>query len=258
MFFISVDVKIRLRFVHCQALGNIVAQLVEYIKDQIWILEYPIRYSGIDLFGRMTIIKLENGDLIIHDPYKVDDSTKHEIDAIGKVKYIIAPGNFHHLFVTDFQQKYPDAETFLCPGLERKRPDIKFDWILGNRPDHRWGGVIEQVVVQRPRIIWEVAFFHKPSKTLILVDLLENIGDDYQHPAGLSLRFWWKVVFKMWNHPKAAPEYQVAWGNKEIVKNCLNRIIAWDADRIILAHGELVENNVRNTLTSAWRKVLNA
>lgn len=99
--------------------------LVGYIKDQIWILEYPIRYFGIDLFGRMTIIKLANGELIVHDPCKIDAATKHEIDAIGKVKYIIAPGNFHHLFVVDFQQQYPDAATFLCPGLERKRPDIE-------------------------------------------------------------------------------------------------------------------------------------
>lgn len=231
-------------------------QLVEYVKDQIWILEYPVRYSGIDLYGRMTIIKLDNGELIIHDPCKIDESTKHEIDAIGRVKYIIAPGYFHHLFVTDFQQQYPDAETFLCPGLERKRPDIKFEWILGNKPDHRWDGVIEQVVVQGPKIIWEVAFVHKPSKTLILVDILENIGDDFQHPTGIYLQFWWKVVFRMWNKPKAAPEYQVAWGKKEIVKKSLNKIISWDADRIILAHGELIEKDVKTTLTSAWDKVL--
>lgn len=233
-------------------------QLVEYVKDQIWILEYPVRFFGMDLYGRMTIIKLGNGELIIHDPYKIDELTKQEIDAIGEVKYIVAPGYFHHLFVTDFQQQYPDAETFLCPGLERKRPDIKFEWILGNRPDQRWDGVIEQVVVQGTRYIWEVAFFHKPSKTLILVDLLENIGDSYKHPAGVQLRFWWKKVFGMWNNPKAAPEYQVGWGKKGIVRNSLNKIIGWEANRIILAHGELVENNVRKTLSVAWNKVLNA
>lgn len=233
-------------------------QLSEYIKDQIWILEYPIRYAGIDLFGRMTIIKLESGELIVHDPCKNEDSVKKEIDAIGKVKYILAPGSYHHLFVTDFQKNYPAAETFLCPGLERKRPDIKFDWILGNKPDHRWGDVIEQVVVQGTKYIWEVAFFHKPTKTLILVDLLENIGDDYQHPASLVLRFWWKVVFKMWNNPKAAPEYQMGWGKKDLVKSGLNRVLSWKAERVILSHGELVESNVNNILESAWQKVLNA
>lgn len=234
------------------------SQLREYVENQIWIIEYPVRYSGIDLFARTTIIKLESGELIVHDPCKIDDATKKQIDALGEVRYIIAPGSFHHLFVSDFQEKYPDAETFLCPGLERKRPDIRFDWILGNQPDPRWNGALEQVVIQGPRIIWEVAFFHRPSKTLILVDLLENIGDDYQHKASLWLQFWWKCVFRMWNSPKAAPEYQVAWGNKSLVKKGLNKILDWHAERVILAHGENIEANVNAILRAAWKKVLNA
>lgn len=208
------------------------------------------------MFGRMTIIRIKTGDLVIHDPCKIEREVKNEINAIGKVKYIIAPGSYHHLFVTDFQKEYPDAETFLCPGLERKRPDIEFDWILGNKPDHRWKNDLEQVLVHGTKYIWEVAFFHKPSRTLLLVDLLENIGDNYQHPAGVLLRFWWKVIFRMWNNPKAAPEYQMGWGNKDIVRKGLNKILSWKADRVILAHGELIEDDVDSILNTAWRKVL--
>ena len=233
-------------------------KLKEYIKDQIWILEYPVRFAGMDIFGRTTIIRLENGDLIVHDPCKIDDSTKKEIDEIGKVKYIVAPGSYHYLFVTDFQKKYPNAETFICSGLERKRPEIKFDWILGNKPDHRWGDTFDQVLVQGTKIIWEVAFYHKPSRTLILVDLLENIGDDYKHEAGLLLQFWWKAVLRMWNNPKPAPEYQMGWGNKEIVKIALEKILSWDAKRVIISHGENIEEKVNETLAKAWKRVLNA
>jgi hypothetical protein len=234
------------------------AQLTEYIKDQIWILEYPVRFAAMDLWARMTIIKLDNGDLLIHDPCKIDDDIKKEIDSHGVVKFIVAPGTYHHLLVTEFQDKYPNAETFICPGLERKRPDIPFDWILGHKPDPRWEGVLEQVVVQGTKFIQEVVFFHKPSKTLILVDLLENIGDDYNHKAGLLLQFWWKVVLKMWNNPRAAPEYQMGWGNKKLVKTALEKILSWDADRIILAHGENIEGNVNRTLVKAWERVLKA
>lgn len=123
-------------------------KLTEHVEGKIWLLEYPVKFAGMDLFGRTTIIRLDNGDLIVHDPCKINDVIQAEIDSLGVVKYIIAPGNYHHLFVDDFQAKYPDAETFICPGLERKRPDIKFDWILGNKPDHRWQGEIEQVLVQ--------------------------------------------------------------------------------------------------------------
>ena len=230
------------------------SRLIEYIKDQIWIYEYPVRFGGMDLFSRTTIIKQNNSELIVHDPGSIDDSIKREIDSLGVVKYIIAPGNYHHLFVTDFQDIYPSAETFLCPGLERKRPDIKYDWILGDKPDARWEDTFEQALIQGTRYIWEVAFFHKPSKTLILVDLLENIGDDYQHKAGLLLQFWWKFIFRMWNNPKAAPEYQIGWGNKKIVKNGLNKILSWDAERVILAHGENIETNVNSVLSAAWEK----
>ena len=177
------------------------SQLTEYVKDQIWIYEYPVRFAGMNIFGRMTIIKLDDEALIVHSPCEISDLVKDEIDAIGDVKYIDAQGT-----------KY----------------------------------------------IWEVAFFHRPSKTLILVDLLENIGDDYKHPTGRLLRFWWKVVFKMWSNPKAAPEYQMGWGKKDIVKNGLSKILSWNAQRVILAYGELIESNVTNILRSALRKILNA
>jgi len=234
------------------------SHLKEYVKDQIWILEYSVRFLGMVLFARTTIIKLDNGELIVHDPCIIDDAIKNEIDSLGEVKFIIAPGSFHHLFVTDFQAEYPNAETYLCPGLERKRPDITFDWILGNKPDPRWNGTLEQVLIQGTRYIWEVAFFHRPSKTLILVDLLENIGDDYGHKAGWLLQFWWRFVFGMWNTPKAAPEYQLGWGNKNIVKSGLNKILAWHAERVILAHGENIEENVNIVLSTAWKRILNA
>lgn len=233
-------------------------ELIEYVKERIWLLEYPVRFGGMDLFGRTTIIRLENGDLIVHDPCKIDKLTKEKIDELGIVKYIIAPGSYHHLFVPDFQKKYSDAETYICPGLERKRPDIKFEWILGNKPDYRWEGAIDQVLVQGTKLICEVAFYHKSSRTLILVDLLENIGDDYGHEAGLLLRFWWKTIFRMWNNPKAAPEYQMGWGNKEVVKTALNKILSWDARRVIIAHGENIEEHVSETLAKAWKRVLNA
>lgn len=232
------------------------SQLTEYVKDEIWILEYPIHYGGMDLYARMTIIRLANGDLIIHDPYRIDEKTKQAIDALGTVKYIIAPGSYHHLFVKDFQQLYPDAETFICPGLERKRPDIDFDWILGPRPDHRWRDELKQVLVTGPKFIWEVVFYHVPSKTIIVFDLVENIGDDYQHKAGVLLQFWWKAVFHMWNNPKAAPEYQMGWGDKELVSKALNRILEWNAERVILAHGEIIEGNINQRLRDAWANVL--
>ena len=230
----------------------------EYVPNTIYIVEYAIRFGGMDLVSRMTVVRLNDGKLWLHSPCKLDAPLKSEIDQLGEVAYIIAPGNFHHLYVSDLQANYPDAETFLCPGLEKKRADLSFDWILGNRPDPRWELDFEQVVIQGTRFINEVAFFHKPTRTLILVDLLENIGDDYTHDAGLLLRFWWKAVFHMWNNPKPAPEYQLGWGNKDIVRKGLEKILSWDFEHIILAHGNLIEMDAKAVAKKAWQDVLKA
>jgi len=124
------------------------------------------------------------------------------------VEFIVAPGSYHYLHVSSAQRAFPEAETFICPGVERKNPEIEFDWLLGDRPDKRWEDDFEQVLVRGNRYIWEVAFHHKSSRTLILVDLIENITDKTED-VSWSLELWWKVVFRMWGNPKPAPEYQL-------------------------------------------------
>ena len=70
---------------------------------------------------------------------------------------------------------------------------------------------------------------HDKSGTLILVDLWENIGNDYTHAAGLLLQFWWKAVFHMWDDPKAAAEYQLGWGDEEFVRKGLEKNLSWES-----------------------------
>ena len=108
-------------------------------------------------------------------------------------------------------------------------------------PDPSWSTDLDQVLIRGSRFIQEVAFLHRPSRTLILVDLIENYGDN-STKANWVLQFWWKYVFRMWNRPKPAPEYQLGWNDKAAAKESLERILAWDFDRIIISHGDLIEN----------------
>lgn len=103
--------------------------------------------------------------------------------------------------------------------------------------------------------MWEVAFLHRESKTLILVDLIEHITD--QTPdIDWKMRAWWKSVFHMWNKPRPAPEYQLGWGDRDAARQSLETILTWDFERIILAHGDLIENDAKSIAREAWRKPL--
>ena len=110
---------------------------------------------------------------------------------------------------------------------------------------------MEQVLVRGSRLMWEVAFFHKPSKTLLLVDLIENIGDKTEG-VGLGIKLWWKAVFHMWNKPRPAPEYQIGWKDKKAAKQSLERMLTWDFERIVLSHGDLIESDAKAAAREAW------
>lgn len=232
-------------------------KMKEYVPGQIWLVEYPVHYSGLDFYSRMTIIRMPEGQLMLHSPCHIEPELKDSITAIGDVAFIVAPGSYHYFHVSSAQKEFPDAETHICPGIERKVPELEFDWILGDKAPDVWGDVFEQVLVRGTRYIWEVAFFHKPSRTLLLVDLVENIGDKTEG-ASFGLKLWWKVVFHMWNKPRPAPEYQMGWKDKAAARSALQRVLDWDIQRVVISHGDLLENDVDAALREAWSVPLGA
>jgi hypothetical protein len=123
------------------------------------------------------------------------------------------------------------------------------------RPPDAWAEEIDQVLVRGNRLIWEVVFFDKPSKTLIVTDLVENIRQK-SGQVDWMLKFWWKAVFHMWDNPKPAPEYQMGWKHKRAAKHSLERILEWDFDRVVLSHGENIESDAKNVLRKAWARPL--
>jgi hypothetical protein len=116
-------------------------------------------------------------------------------------------------------------------------------------------GEIDQVLVRGTRIMREVAMYHRASHTLILVDLIENFTDRTPNTGG-TLKFWFKYVLRMWNHPRPAPEYRMGWRDRLAAADSLRRILAWDFRRIVLSHGDLIDRDAHEVAAEAWSTVL--
>ena len=225
--------------------------LAPYVVDQIWLCTYPVRLAATRFEARMTTIRLASGELMLHSPCDITPMLAKEISALGRVSHIVAPGNFHNMYTAVAQAAFPRAKTWICPGVERRSPSLKYDGVLGDRAPAEWLGEIDQVLVQGTRIMREVAMFHRPSHTLILVDLIENFTDATPHTGGM-LKFWFKYVLRMWNNPRPAPEYRMGWSDHQAAAKSLRRILAWDFQRIVLAHGDLIDCNAREVAAAAW------
>jgi hypothetical protein len=199
---------------------------------------------------RMAVIRLSGEDLFIWSPIALTDSLRADVDAIGKVRFLIAPNSLHHLFIADWKHAYPDARVYAAPGLREKRKDLAFDGDLDGTPTPSWFEEVDHVLVAGNAITNEVVFFHRNSGTVIFTDLIQ------QMPAGW-FSGWRAVVAKLdlmvGLEPSVPRKFRVAFTNRSLAREALKRVLAWPAEKVLMAHGTPVEKNGQAFLRRAFR-----
>lgn len=213
-------------------------QALTPLAPDLWVATRPLRLPVGDVGTRMTVVRLANGDLFLHSPVKLDDETRAALDAIGPVRCVVAPSKVHHFFVGPYRDAYPGAKLFAAPGLPAKRKDLRFDEELGDTAPSEWRGQLEQTLFQGAPFMNEVVFFHPPSRTLVLTDLAFNM---VRPPRGLA-RLFCAIVGA---NRRFGPHRIVRLGLRDRAKarESVRHILGWDFERIIVAHGEVLESD---------------
>jgi hypothetical protein len=226
--------------------------LREVVASQIWVKEGPVRLPGMDLLTRMTVMRVGDG-VFLHSPVEIDAATRDAIERIGPVRAIIAPSTAHHLFVPSARRAFPNAPLYGIAGLETKRADLHFTGLIGAEPPPLWAGELDQVIVGN-RVMREVDFLHRASRTLVLTDLVENFHD--RTPGTNAFLRGFMKVAGMWGHPRAAPELRLLTFHREPARHALEKLLAWDFDRATIAHGELLDRDPKAAIREAWSWIL--
>ncbi len=92
--------------------------MLRELAPDLWVCEQPLKYLGAELGTRMTAIRLPDRGLFLHSPIALCESLRKELDSLGSVRYAVAPNRFHHLYVGDYVDAYPDVQIFAAPGLD--------------------------------------------------------------------------------------------------------------------------------------------
>ena len=220
--------------------------MLEKIVENIWVAERRLRFLGVETGARMTVARLADGGLFVHSPVPLGDGVRQAVDALGPVTAVVAPSRFHHLSGPEWTRAYPDAVVCACPGLEAKRPDIAWTGVLDDAPREEWRGDLDQVFFGARWLENEVVFFHRASRTLICADLLFNLG---RHPSRLT-----RLVARLIGNREPGP----TWAERLIIRKRaaareqIGRMLAWNPERIILGHGEMIEAGGREVLRRAY------
>ncbi len=223
------------------------------VADGLWVLQRKIRVPpGIEIPTHTTVVRLARGGVLVHAPFRLDPVMRRELDALGPVAHLVAPSSFHYLYVAEHRHAFPAAEVHLAPGLRERRPAVGRGTVLGDRAPAAWDGELDQAVLGPTRGVAEVVFLHRPSRTLVLTDLAFNMPS-----ATRRLDRWYWQLSGVWRRfgPTGLVRH-VLLRDAALVRPFLARILAWDFDRIVVSHGDVVERDGRETFRTAFARWL--
>jgi hypothetical protein len=216
------------------------------LADHLWCAARDHTFMGMHLGTRMTVIRLPGDHLWLHSPVGVDDTLRRDVDALGEVTHVVAPSLYHHVHAGDWKQAYPTATLWGAPGLATKREDLTFDATLGEKAEPQWAGVIDQVPLAGCKL-GEVVFFHRPSRSLVTSDLIEN----FEGSPHLVTRLYLKAA-GIYGKPGVSRMLRPIYRDRAAVRASLEHMLAWDFERIVLAHGEPIERDAQAILRAAY------
>jgi hypothetical protein len=221
--------------------------MLRKLTDDLFVLDVPFRMAGMDLGGRMTLIRLPDGGLWLHSPVKLDADKRQAVDALGPVRFLVAPNTMHHLSLGDWATAYPSAKVLAPAGLRKKRPDLRIDVELSDVMDVGQSPTLELLLAHGIPKLEEFVFLHRPSRTLLLTDLAFNIHDS---PS------WLTRTYLKWSgaYGRLAPTMLLKSlvKDKAALRAWRDRVLQWDFDRVVVCHGQVRESGGREALREAF------
>jgi hypothetical protein len=213
------------------------------IDDGLWVAEDDNFVGGGAWFPvRMTVVRVGDG-LWVHSPIPLGDALVAAINTLGAVKWVVNPNGFHGKWAAQAMKRWPDA-AFYCSSAHALLGTKLPAWspLEGPLPTE-WGDVFEVLLIDGCPKVAETVFLHRGSKTLITTDLIFNI-----HTAKTWLMPWVLRLVGAWQRPAQSRLWRLFTKDRSAAGASLTRMLAWDFERVILAHGDILEDDARGAL----------
>jgi len=224
------------------------------LAEEIWIADGPaVPFYGMPFPTRMTLVRLPRGNLWLHSPIAPDEGLIREIETLGFVRFLVAPNALHYVHMAAWAARFPEAQVFAAPGVARRAARRNVDFphhkVLDDRAPEGWAGTIRQRVIPGHPFLKEAVFFHEVSRTLILTDLIENFERERMGPA---MRFATWIAGTQAPHGQTPRDAQLTWRDRDAAAHALRQMIGWGPERVVLAHGKILDADVEASLRHAF------
>ncbi len=223
--------------------------MLEAFGEELWIADGPtVSFYGFAYPTRMAVARFPDRRLWLWSPIEWTPELGQALDALGEVSALVAPNKLHHLFLGKWAEQYPAARLYAAPGLKKKRPDLTFNAELGAEVPAQWQGVIDHVVVGGSFVLDEVVFFHRPSRTALVCDLIQKLDAN----AFSGWRRWAMKLDGLLGPEGSTPrEWRATFTNRKAARAALDTILDWNPEQLILAHGPTFAEKAGDIIASS-------
>lgn len=218
------------------------AELIS-IDENIWLQKHPLRLIGMEMGRNVTILRLESGKLILHSTAPFSDEDKASIEELGEPGWLLDASNFHDTLVSEGRSAFPLLPYYApdgFPGATNPQP-------LSSPPEE-WKDELDVIAIEGMPKIQEHVFFHRSSGTLIVADLLFNQPADVPGWTRVGLR----MISGIRQHPGCSRMYRFMIRDRGAFEASLHRILELPIRRIIVGHGDPIEEDARTKLHSIF------
>src|SRR5665213_186501 len=228
--------------------------MLEQTHDALWVAEGQIvSFFGVAYPTRSAIVRLENGDLWVWSPVKLTAELRAEVDRLGPVRHLVSPNKLHHLYLPEWKAAYPGAQLWGPRSTIRKRPDLEFRGALRDDPPSEWLPDIDQAWFRGSFAMDEIVFLHRPSATVIVADLIQTFSDRFLRNHWGWFAFLARLDGLTQDKACAPLEWRLSFINRAPARRARDKILNWNCQRVIVAHGEWPHANGKAFLARSFR-----
>lgn len=220
------------------------------VAKGLFICETAIKMPAASLPLNGTAIKLGDGRVVVISPLNPKRADYESLRRLGEVAHIVSPNSFHNLFAAAAKKEFPNAILWAAPALRKRKPEIPWDAVIG-KDGWPFAGELDCLYLEGAPGMGEVVFLHRATKTLIVTDLFFNL----KNVTALGARFLFTLMGTL-NRFASSRLLNLVMRDKPRFLKCLEILMSWDFDRIIMAHGEPVECGGKRMAQAALEKRL--
>ena len=220
---------------------------MQQLADNLWFLQYKLPVLGVDIHRNVSVIRLASGELVVHStgPFSPEEVTA--IRALGNPRWMIDVMMRHDTFAKEGRAAFPDA-LYLAPEGFSEGAEVSTQPLV--QPPE-WGDELELLLLEGVPSMQESVAFHRPSRTLIVADLVFDFGPE----EGMWTNFMMTLIAGFHHHPGVSRPMRMSVKDKEAFKASLAQMMSWDFDRLVPGHGDVIDTGAKERMASALREV---